>query len=115
MSSVRFMSLSSGSCGNCYWFGSEAGGILIDAGVSLRRLKSGLQAVGAALQEALPSGLCDPDPACGAGAPYLCGAVYHRLPPGPGGGGVERDRTFPGPCVHGAARCDADQRFRHPA
>ena len=46
MSSVRFMSLSSGSCGNCYWFGSEAGGILIDAGVSLRRLKSGLQAAG---------------------------------------------------------------------
>ena len=43
-SNVRFMSLSSGSCGNCYWFGSEAGGLLIDAGVSLRRLKQGLGA-----------------------------------------------------------------------
>ena len=36
------MSLSSGSCGNCYYLGSEAGGILIDAGVSLRRLKKTL-------------------------------------------------------------------------
>ena len=33
------MSFSSGSCGNCYYLGSESGGILIDAGVSLRRLK----------------------------------------------------------------------------
>ncbi len=46
MSDVRFMSLSSGSCGNCYYLGSEAGGLLIDAGVSLRRLKQGLQAEG---------------------------------------------------------------------
>ena len=37
------MSLSSGSCGNCYYLGSESGGgILIDAGVSLRRLKKTL-------------------------------------------------------------------------
>ena len=36
---LKFMSLSSGSCGNCYYLGSEDGGILIDAGVSLRRLK----------------------------------------------------------------------------
>ena len=36
---VRFMSLSSGSCGNCYYLGTENGGIVIDAGVSLRRLK----------------------------------------------------------------------------
>ena len=36
------MSLSSGSCGNCYYLGSVAGGILIDAGVSLRRLKKTL-------------------------------------------------------------------------
>ena len=38
-SSVRFMSFSSGSCGNCYYLGNEDGAILIDAGVSLRRLK----------------------------------------------------------------------------
>ena len=40
---VRFMSLSSGSCGNCYYLGTEKSGILIDAGVSLRRLKKTLQ------------------------------------------------------------------------
>ena len=36
------MSLSSGSCGNCYYLGTAEGGILIDAGVSLRRLKKTL-------------------------------------------------------------------------
>lgn len=39
---VRFMSLSSGSCGNCYYLGTDKTGILIDAGVSLRRLKKTL-------------------------------------------------------------------------
>lgn len=33
------MSLSSGSCGNCYYLGTGEDGIVIDAGVSLRRLK----------------------------------------------------------------------------
>ncbi len=37
------MSLSSGSCGNCYYLGTEKGAVLIDAGVSLRRLKKVLQ------------------------------------------------------------------------
>lgn len=46
-SGLRFISFSSGSCGNCYYLGTEDGcGLLIDAGVSLRRLKQGLQAVG---------------------------------------------------------------------
>lgn len=40
---MRFMSLSSGSCGNCYYLGTDKGGIVIDAGVSLRRLKKVLQ------------------------------------------------------------------------
>lgn len=40
---VRFMSFSSGSCGNCYYLGTEDGGLLIDAGVSLRRLKKSLE------------------------------------------------------------------------
>lgn len=39
---VKFLSFSSGSCGNCYYIGGEFGGILIDAGVSLRRLKNTL-------------------------------------------------------------------------
>ena len=40
---VKFMSLSSGSCGNCYVLSGDNGAILIDAGVSLRRLKKVLQ------------------------------------------------------------------------
>ena len=40
------MSLSSGSNGNCYWLEGRDGGILIDAGVSLRSLKAGLQMYG---------------------------------------------------------------------
>ncbi len=43
---VRFMSLSSGSCGNCYFLGTETDGILIDAGISLRKLKKGLEGAG---------------------------------------------------------------------
>ena len=35
---LRFFSLSSGSCGNCYYLGTGKKGIIIDAGVSLRRL-----------------------------------------------------------------------------
>ena len=53
MSAVRFKSFSSGSCGNCYFIGLFPGesrrceaGILIDAGVSPRRLKKELQADG---------------------------------------------------------------------
>ena len=40
---IKFMSLSSGSCGNCYYLGTGKSGILIDAGVSLKRLKKVLQ------------------------------------------------------------------------
>ena len=40
---IKFMSFSSGSCGNCYYLGTGDKGILIDAGVSLRRLKKTLQ------------------------------------------------------------------------
>lgn len=36
---LRFMSFSSGSCGNCYYVGNEYGGVIIDAGISLRKLK----------------------------------------------------------------------------
>ncbi len=46
---IRFMSLSSGSCGNCYFLGTESSGILIDAGVSLRSLKKGLEDAGLSL------------------------------------------------------------------
>ena len=46
---LKFMSLSSGSCGNCYYLGTEEKGILIDAGVSLRRLKKTLTENGLSL------------------------------------------------------------------
>ncbi len=36
---LEFMSLSSGSSGNCYFLHNGSKGIVIDAGVSLRRLK----------------------------------------------------------------------------
>lgn len=46
-SNVKFFSLSSGSCGNCYFLsleedGQHTAGVLIDAGVSLRKLKKEL-------------------------------------------------------------------------
>ena len=43
---VRFMSLSSGSNGNCYWLEAGDGGILIDAGVSIRQLRTAFQTYG---------------------------------------------------------------------
>ena len=50
MKTIRFKSFSSGSCGNCYFIGTEEDGrtrgILIDAGVSPRRLKKELLAEG---------------------------------------------------------------------
>lgn len=46
---MRFMSFSSGSCGNCYYLGDGDRGILIDAGVSLRRLKKTLEENGLSL------------------------------------------------------------------
>lgn len=36
---IRFLSLSSGSSGNCYYLGTEEEGLLIDAGISARRIK----------------------------------------------------------------------------
>ena len=46
---LYFKSFSSGSCGNCYYLGNGEDGILIDAGVSPRRVKQALQADGMGL------------------------------------------------------------------
>lgn len=46
---VKFMSLSSGSCGNCYYLGTGDDGLLIDAGVSIRRLRKSLEENGLSL------------------------------------------------------------------
>lgn len=43
---LRFMSFSSGSCGNCYYLGNGDRGVLIDAGVSLSKLRKDLAANG---------------------------------------------------------------------
>lgn len=49
--SIKFMSFSSGSCGNSYFLsleedGKHTAGVMIDAGVSLRRIKKELKNVG---------------------------------------------------------------------
>ena len=46
---LKFMSLSSGSCGNCYLLSDGEYGIIIDAGVSLRSLKRTLMGNGMTL------------------------------------------------------------------
>ncbi len=37
---VKFISLASGSSGNCYYLGTETYGILIDAGIGIRTIKN---------------------------------------------------------------------------
>ncbi|MBF1066962.1 MAG: MBL fold metallo-hydrolase [Porphyromonadaceae bacterium] len=46
---VRFMCLSSGSSGNCYYLGDDEGGILIDAGIPIRTITKTLKAEGITL------------------------------------------------------------------
>ena len=36
---IRFMSLGSGSSGNCYYLGTETYGLFIDAGIGIRSIK----------------------------------------------------------------------------
>lgn len=36
---LRFISFGSGSCGNCYYIGNETDGIIVDAGIGIRRIK----------------------------------------------------------------------------
>ena len=42
---MRFVSFSSGSCGNCYLLLGPSSGIMIDAGVGIRRVKKELEAL----------------------------------------------------------------------
>ncbi|MFV0471927.1 MAG: MBL fold metallo-hydrolase [Paludibacteraceae bacterium] len=46
MDRLRFRSLASGSSGNCYFIGNASYGILIDAGVGIRRIKHFLRTMG---------------------------------------------------------------------
>jgi phosphoribosyl 1,2-cyclic phosphodiesterase len=43
---IEFCSLASGSSGNCYYVGHHDGALLIDAGISLRRIEKSLRAFG---------------------------------------------------------------------
>ncbi len=45
----QFCSLSSGSSGNCYFIGSNCEGILVDAGISARRIRKILEEIGVGL------------------------------------------------------------------
>lgn len=46
----RLLSLSSGSSGNCYYFGTSTYGILIDAGIGFRTIKKHLREYGVAIE-----------------------------------------------------------------
>lgn len=43
---IKFISLASGSSGNCYYLGTETYGILVDAGISVRTIKKILKDAG---------------------------------------------------------------------
>ena len=56
MTDIKFKSFSSGSCGNCYYLGvaqdgAAVAGVLIDAGVSMRRVRRELQVEGLGLDD----------------------------------------------------------------
>ena len=50
---VRFMSLASGSSGNCYYLGCETYGVLIDAGIGVRTIRKRLKDVGIPMESIL--------------------------------------------------------------
>lgn len=43
---IKFISLASGSSGNCYFIGTDAYGILVDAGIGIRTIKKHLKRLG---------------------------------------------------------------------
>ena len=47
---VKFISLASGNSGNCYYIGTEKYGILIDAGIAVRTIKTSLKEVGIGME-----------------------------------------------------------------
>ena len=47
---IRFLSLASGSSGNCYYLGTDTYGILIDSGIGVRTIKKSLKEYSLALE-----------------------------------------------------------------
>ena len=43
---MRMVSIASGSSGNCIYIGSESAHILVDAGISNKRIEQGLNEIG---------------------------------------------------------------------
>jgi phosphoribosyl 1,2-cyclic phosphodiesterase len=48
---ITFISLASGSSGNCYYLGTESYGILVDAGIGIRTIKKSLKDYGLGLDK----------------------------------------------------------------
>lgn len=48
---MKFISFTSGSCGNCYYLGTEGGAMLIDAGASMRKVRKILAERGLSLSD----------------------------------------------------------------
>jgi phosphoribosyl 1,2-cyclic phosphodiesterase len=53
MDKLRFLSIGSGSSGNCYYFGNAFQGILIDAGISSRTVRKSLKEIGVEFSQIL--------------------------------------------------------------
>jgi phosphoribosyl 1,2-cyclic phosphodiesterase len=53
---MRFVSIASGSSGNCIYIGSDETHVLVDAGISNKRIETGLQSVGVDFRDL--SGIC---------------------------------------------------------
>ena len=51
MEKLRFLSLASGSSGNCYYLGTSSYGILVDAGIGVRQIKKVLKEHGIAFEK----------------------------------------------------------------
>ena len=51
MSELKFQSLASGSSGNCYYVGNSSHGILIDAGISARKIRKRLRDIGVEFEQ----------------------------------------------------------------
>lgn len=47
---IKFLSLASGSSGNCYYLGTDDYGILVDSGIGVRTIKKSLKEYGLALE-----------------------------------------------------------------
>ncbi len=48
---MQFCSIASGSSGNCIWISSDSTGILIDAGISGKRIEEGLRGIGHSMED----------------------------------------------------------------